>query len=148
MDNLYSAGMRAALNSPTQSCTTGHRTRGADHPPGQGKKGWVFPIGDRAAAWINECVPEAGRVPRWNRRWTVLLCNTGEPLSPDLLSDLDAGAPSMRRGLARRGPYYLFRHTLPTLMLEGGADVRYIQRRHGHADLKTTRSTRRCPSGN
>jgi hypothetical protein len=32
----------------------------------------------------------------------------------------------------------MFRHTMATLMLEGAADIRFIQAMLGHADLKTT----------
>lgn len=32
----------------------------------------------------------------------------------------------------------MFRHTMATLMLEGGADIRYIQEMLGHSDLEST----------
>lgn len=43
------------------------------------------------------------------------------------------------RGLhGEPGACHLFRHTMATLMLEGGADIRFIQQMLGHADITST----------
>ena len=67
----------------------------------------------------------------------LFLTNEGEPINPDSLTEY------VRRyiddsGIGKRGSCHLFRHTMATLMLEHGADIRYIQAMLGHAKLTTT----------
>ena len=98
----------------------------------------MIPIGDRAAAWVENYVQD-GRTHLVVEPddGTVFLSNAGEPFSLDHLSDLVRVHVDAAQ-IGKRGACHLFRHTMATLMLENGADIRYIQAMLGHADLKTT----------
>jgi integrase/recombinase XerD len=68
---------------------------------------------------------------------TLFLTQYGEPFHPDALSYL-ARDYIAQANLGKSGSCHTFRHTMATLMLEGGADIRYIQQMLGHAELSTT----------
>ena len=67
----------------------------------------------------------------------VFLTRHGRRITPRRLSDL-ARRYVDKAGLGKTGACHLFRHTMATLMLEGGADVRHIQEILGHRELSTT----------
>ena len=105
---------------------------------GKGKKDRVVPIGERAAAWVetyrHTARPQLVFPPDLG---TLFLTQHGTPLDRDWLSERMRDYVS-RAEIGKTGACHLFRHTCATLMLEGGADVRYIQEMLGHADLSTT----------
>jgi integrase/recombinase XerD len=138
METLYSTGMRRLelANLKLYDLDTERGT--VTIRQGKGKKDRVIPIGDRAAAWIEKYTREARpQLVVEPDDHTVFLSNAGEQFCLDHLSDLvrehvDAA------NIGKRGACHMFRHTMATLMLENGADIRYIQQMLGHADLKTT----------
>ena len=105
---------------------------------GKGRKDRMIPIGDRAAAWARRYIIEARpALVLEPDDGTLFLTVDGTPFSVDRLTGL-IGGYVRRSGVGKPGACHLFRHTMATLMLEGGADIRFIQQMLGHADISTT----------
>ncbi len=104
---------------------------------GKGRRDRVIPIGSRAAAWVNRYLMEAR--PQLIGRDTEALFVTdfGEPVTPEYLAAKGKRYMAFA-GIDKAGSAHLFRHACATHMLEGGADIRFIQAMLGHADLSTT----------
>lgn len=105
---------------------------------GKGGKDRVVPIGDRAVTWVDRhltfvrpILVHAVSEPR------LFLTKRGDPLLPSQLSASVAAYITVA-GIGKHGSCHLFRHTCATLMLEGGADIRFIQEMLGHASLAST----------
>ncbi|HEY6372001.1 MAG TPA: site-specific tyrosine recombinase XerC [Candidatus Sulfotelmatobacter sp.] len=105
---------------------------------GKGKKDRMIPIGERALAWVEKYLREARpQLALEPDDATLFLTQYGEPFHPDAMSNL-ARDLIAQANLGKSGSCHTFRHTMATLMLEGGADIRYIQQMLGHSDLSTT----------
>jgi len=138
LETLYSTGMRR-LELVNLTLWDLDLERGAvTIRQGKGKKDRMIPIGDRAAAWVRKYLEEARpQLAMEPDDKVVFLSNAGEPFSLDYLTEMVRGYVE-KSGVGKPGACHLFRHTMATLMLEGGADIRFIQAMLGHADLKTT----------
>jgi len=105
---------------------------------GKGKRDRVVPIGDRALAWLNVYLdsvrPDIALKPDSG---VTFLTSNGAAFTPNYLSWL-ARQCVKSAGIGKGGACHIFRHTMATLMLEGGADIRYIQAMLGHVRLDTT----------
>jgi integrase/recombinase XerD len=84
--------------------------------------------------YLNEVRPSIVVEP--DEGW-LYLTGEGTQLQPDHLSSLVKRYVEAAN-TGKTGACHLFRHTMATLMLEGGADVRYIQQMLGHSRLETT----------
>ena len=105
---------------------------------GKGKKDRVIPIGERAVAWLDKYLDQARpQLVAEPDDGTLFLTVQGEPFGPNRLSGLVRDYVEAA-GIGKHGACHLFRHTMATLMLEGGADIRFIQQMLGHARLDTT----------
>jgi integrase/recombinase XerD len=141
LETLYSTGMRRLelVNLTLWDLDLERATVAIRQ--GKGKKDRMIPIGERALGWIDryqkDMRPEliVGRDPAI--RSTLFLTHTGEAFTPNRLTQLVRGYVQAA-DLGKTGSCHLFRHTMATLMLENGADIRYIQAMLGHVELSTT----------
>ena len=138
LETLYSTGMRRmellALHMHDMDADRGT----VMIRQGKGKKDRMIPIGERALDWIakyrDDVRPE---LASGGDDGTLFLSNLGEAFTPNRLTQLVRDHVNAA-GIGKTGACHLFRHTMATLMLENGADIRFIQAMLGHADLSTT----------
>ena len=105
---------------------------------GKGRRDRLIPIGQQALQWIEKYIfdvrPDFVVPPDQG----ILFLNVyGNPLAPDTISRLVTGYIKAA-DIGKKGSCHLFRHTVATLMLQNGADIRIIQQLLGHASLETT----------
>lgn len=105
---------------------------------GKGKKDRVIPIGDRAVAWIQKYLREARPTLALEPDdATLFLSADGVAIGRDHLTFMARGYIAQAK-IGKMGACHLFRHTMATLMLENGADIRFIQQMLGHSKLSST----------
>lgn len=137
LETLYATGLRR-MELPGVSIYDIDLNRGVlwvRH--GKGNRERVVPLGDRAMAWLDKYLIES--------RPQLLACDTsalfltdyGEPVQPHYVAD-KVKRYMQFAGVNKTGSTHLLRHACATHMLEGGADIRYIQEMLGHANLQTT----------
>jgi len=138
LETFYSTGMRrselmnlAVFDLDTERGTILIRQ-------GKGKKDRMVPVGERAVVWIDKYLYEVRpQLLAGPDEGVLFLTSTGESFTPNRLTQLVRTYVKAAE-LGKSGSCHLFRHTAATLMLEGGADIRYIQALLGHAELSTT----------
>lgn len=138
LEVLYSTGLRRAelVGLGLFDVDAAHGTLWVRE--GKGRKDRVVPIGERALAWVLKYLEEVRpRLALGDDDGRLFLGDAGEGLHPDYLTQLTRHY-LVAAGVKKPGACHLFRHSMATAMLEGGADVRFVQEMLGHASLETT----------
>ncbi|WP_281663569.1 site-specific tyrosine recombinase XerC [Paraburkholderia fungorum] len=105
---------------------------------GKGKRDRLIPIGARALAWIRKYLDEVRpQLSLADDDGTLFLTVLGDAIDPRSLGQMVSDYIRVS-GVNKSGSCHLFRHTMATLMLENGADVRFVQVMLGHAQLTST----------
>lgn len=138
MELLYSSGLRRFEVAALKLWDVDVDERTVHVVLGKGKKDRYVPLTERAAFWLRKYRDEV-------RPFLAMEPDSGyffltmhrQGLVPERVSDI-VRAASRAAGMSRLISAHVFRHTMATMMLEGGADVRYVQAMLGHATLSTT----------
>lgn len=105
---------------------------------GKGRKDRVVPLGERAGLWMRKYLTEVRPLfVSGPDGGAAFLSNLGQPLHPDYLGN-SVRWYMQAADIGKKGSCHVFRHTCATLMLEAGADVRFLQALLGHSSLETT----------
>ena len=137
LEVFYSTGIRRAeLIDLERHCLYSERGIVAVRQ-GKGRKDRFIPIGERAVLWIEKYLADVRPDLETADLNTLFLDDDGTKFECDKMSRVVHGY-IQRSGVGKQGCCHLFRHTMATLMLENGADIRFIQQMLGHANISTT----------
>jgi integrase/recombinase XerD len=105
---------------------------------GKGRKDRMVPIGERALKWVLKYRDQVRpNLALGNDDGTLFLSHLGEAFKRNHMTQLVRDYVNAAN-TGKQGSCHLLRHTMATLMLENGADIRFIQAMLGHAKVSTT----------
>lgn len=138
LEVLYSTGIRRMELGRLRECDLDFDRGVLAVLEGKGRRDRVVPIGQRALAWVKAYLDHVRpQLDKGFGRLELFLTTYGREFSGTGLSRL-VRTQLEAAGIAKPGCCHLFRHATATLMLEGGADLRYVQQMLGHKNLSTT----------
>mgnify|MGYP000654552256 CR=1 FL=1 len=138
LETFYSTGIRRSELAKLEITDLNRDRQTLQVRQGKGRKDRVVPVGERALHWLEKYLDEVR--PRLlldaNER-ALFVTSYGEAFNPDVISRM-VSKFIKQADMGKEGSCHLLRHSCATHMLEGGADIRFIQQLLGHEKLETT----------
>ena len=139
METVYSTGIRNAELIHLELYDLNEDQKSLIVRKGKGDKDRVLPIGERAIKWTRKYIADVR--PKWMRSSNVhsyIFVNLqGRKFSRSYIAQIVNKYKKMA-GIKKEGSCHLIRHTVATLMLNNGADIRSLQEYLGHSKITTT----------
>jgi integrase/recombinase XerD len=138
LETFYSTGMRRGELAKLELHDLNRERQTIRLRQGKGHKDRVVPVGSRALHWLERYLEETRpKLLLDPHERALFVTSYGEAFNPDVLSRM-VSKFIKRAEITKPGSCHILRHSCATHMLEGGADIRFIQQLLGHEKLETT----------
>ena len=137
LELLYSTGMRRMEAAGLAVYDIDFNRRLVMIREGKGRRDRVIPVGARALQWLDKYLLEGRPKLMVSDHTALFVTDYGEAALPKFIADRVKKYMDYA-GINKTGAAHLLRHACATHMLEGGADIRFIQSMLGHENLETT----------
>ncbi|QDK26359.1 tyrosine-type recombinase/integrase [Leptospira weilii] len=138
LELLYSTGLRRFELAKLKISDVDLTNRTVFVYEGKRKQDRLIPVSERALYWVKRYLEEV-RIAyvKDSNEETLFLSQRGRAIT-DYTVGYVVVTTKERSLVEKKGSTHIFRHTTATLMLENGADIRYVQEMLGHKDLNST----------
>lgn len=137
LEMLYSCGLRV---SELCDLTMNHIYFDEDliRIMGKGSKERLLPLGLRAKKLLNMYMIHCRHsIEKGQGESAVFLSRNGKKLTRAMINNIVKKC-AQNAGITKPVSPHIFRHSFATHLLEGGADLRFVQALLGHSDISTT----------
>jgi integrase/recombinase XerD len=138
LELFYSTGIRRGELTNLEITDLNRERQTLQIRQGKGHKDRVVPVGNRALHWLERYLEQVRpRLMLESQERAFFITSYGEAFNPDVISRM-VSKFIRQADIGKTGSCHILRHSCATHMLEGGADIRFIQQLLGHEKLETT----------
>ena len=105
---------------------------------GKGNKERLVPIGSKSRSiWNTFMIKFRGKLLNYKKVENLFISRNGNPLTRAMVNKI-VNKWSLKARVRKKISPHTFRHSFATHLIEGGADIRFVQHMLGHSDITTT----------